>query len=187
MNVGNTKRYIKLSFDRRDYMSWCPKCKIEYTNELTKCSSCGEKLVSNLKNENSNIDLGKEVLLTSLEDKIEAELLKGYLESNNIPVLIKCKGSGEYLNICMGTSYLEVDIFVPLNLLDKAKGVLHEFKLESDKEEQKTEDENQLENYEKQFNKKKRLVTWILISVFILPGILFLIFNVISLIVGFLF
>lgn len=66
----------------------------------------------------------KEAFLLSAADSIEAGMIEALLNVNDIPVLKKYNGSGDYLKILMGNSIYGVDLFVPAGLLDKAAEII---------------------------------------------------------------
>lgn len=129
-------------------MPWCPKCGIEYRDGLETCSDCGVELsespvsaetdsvleteveseveskVETKADSESELRFDKEAFLTSTGSSIEADMLEGLLNAEEIPVLKKYGDGGDYLKIYMGGVTSGVDLYVPLHLLDKAKGIL---------------------------------------------------------------
>lgn len=89
-------------------MQWCPKNKKE--------------------NDINASEFDKEVFLTSVDEEYRANFIREYLQNEGIPVLIKYKGSGEYLKLYMGTTCFGIDIFVPFKSLEKAEVLLSELK-----------------------------------------------------------
>ena len=66
-------------------------------------------------------DQGEDVvLLTTVHDDVEKGLLCGILEEEQIPYLLKDRGSGEAVRILTGYSVFGSDIFVPKALYEKA-------------------------------------------------------------------
>ncbi|MCL1816601.1 MAG: DUF2007 domain-containing protein [Clostridiales bacterium] len=58
-------------------------------------------------------DLGKPVLLLTMDNEIEAEMLLEMLREQHIPALKKSPGAGAYLSIYAGFTTLSVKIYVP--------------------------------------------------------------------------
>ena len=73
-------------------MSFCPKCGKEYESDIEECPDCHESLVESLPAED---DPGKDdhdvelVLLYSTREMINADMLKGALENEDIQFLLK--------------------------------------------------------------------------------------------------
>ena len=67
-------------------------------------------------------------LLTSVHDDVEKNLLCGILEEENIPYLLKDRGSGEAMRIISGFSMFATDIFVPTPLFEKASELLEVYR-----------------------------------------------------------
>jgi len=65
-----------------------------------------------------------EVFLLTAANSIEADMIGQLLKANGIPVLKKYKGMGGFLKIYMGDSIYGVDLFVPAELLDKARDII---------------------------------------------------------------
>ena len=63
-------------------------------------------------------------LLITACNAIEADLLESKLKAYGIPVLRKYKGFGDYLNIYMGATPFGVDLYVPAELLEKARDIV---------------------------------------------------------------
>lgn len=66
---------------------------------------------------------GQALLLTVSED-VEANILESMLKASEIPVTKAYRSDGGFFSIVLGRSVLGVDIFVPEQMLDKAKEVL---------------------------------------------------------------
>ena len=138
-----------------------------------------------------------EAFLLTAADSIEAGMIEALLNANDIPVLKKYKESGGYLKIVMGDSIYGVDLFVPAELLDKACEIIENSREASQDDafpynviSEETIDSKQVKNdpsnnddstknngaelaEEQKINRKKRLVSWIII-LFFMPGVLLL-------------
>lgn len=68
------------------------------------------------------------VLLTTVHDDVEKNLLCGILEEEEIPYLLKDRGSGEVVRILSGFSLYGTDIFVPSELFEKANELLDAYR-----------------------------------------------------------
>lgn len=66
----------------------------------------------------------KLVKLRSLTNEIELGMIKEILDDNNIPYIVKDKGSGAYMRIITGSSPFSTDIMVEESDFDRANGLL---------------------------------------------------------------
>ena len=82
-------------------------------------------------------------LIATLFDPIKVVIVKGILESEEVPFLVKERGAGSYLTIIMGTSYLGTDIYVPTSFVDRALELLAPLFEDEDGEEIEEEIENE--------------------------------------------
>lgn len=121
-------------------MPWCPKCGIEYRDGFEICSDCDCKLSENpvpgeMESETgteteveveteSELQFDQEAFLISTGSSIEADMIEGLLNADEIPVLKKYGDGGDYLKIYTGGVITGVDLYVPSHLLDKAKEIL---------------------------------------------------------------
>lgn len=62
--------------------------------------------------------------LANVSDEHEADIVESMLGANGIPVYRKHREGGDYMTIYTGTSLFGIDIFVPADQLDTAKGLL---------------------------------------------------------------
>ncbi|MCL1974850.1 MAG: DUF2007 domain-containing protein [Firmicutes bacterium] len=67
------------------------------------------------------MDLGEPVLLTVLDDVVEANMLMNLLQDQQIPAYKKGRGVGGYLDIVMAVNSFGTEIYVPRQLLMKAQ------------------------------------------------------------------
>jgi|LSQX01.3.fsa_nt_gb hypothetical protein len=107
-------------------MPWCPECKIEYRDGIDKCNECGHVIVEKIEIENPEPDYKnmKEAFLITADNSINADIIEAILKDNNIPVLRKYREAGGYMMVFMGGTIYGVDLYVPQQLLDKAKEVI---------------------------------------------------------------
>jgi hypothetical protein len=150
-------------------MPWCPKCRMEYEVGVEECSDCKEKLIDQLEPLPA-VEYGTEAFLINVADGMEVNIVETLLNSYDIPVRKKYRDpSGAYLSVYMGSASTGVDIYVPESKLNEAKEILKsEFESNSNN---KSEDINEKPQIEKAL-KKRRIVTWILILILILPILL---------------
>lgn len=64
------------------------------------------------------------VFLATAGDSIEADMLEARLRENDIPVLRRYRESGDYLNVIMGKTTFGIDLYVPQDRLEEAKGLI---------------------------------------------------------------
>jgi hypothetical protein len=118
--------------------------------------------------------MSQEAFLVTVKDNIEADIIKSLLDSYQIPVLEKYKEGGDYMHVFMGTTQLGIDIYVPSELLDKAKDILQNHFDESDfaqNEISSDTNDNPVieENYE---CTRKNAARWIIFLVFLIPALI---------------
>ncbi len=65
-----------------------------------------------------------EAFLLSVNSSMEADMIESLLKANDIPVLRKYRESGGYMMIMMGGTIYGVDLFVPGDMLDKAREIV---------------------------------------------------------------
>lgn len=161
-------------------MPWCPKCKVEYVEGIKECSDCG----SNLKDEPEDgderayRDSDHEVLLMSVNDEMESNIIESKLSEYGIPVLRKYKQSGGYLNIYMGATPFGVDLYVPSKALDKANEILD---LSGNITDEQSDELKQDEGLEvEKFDRKRMLRAWVILLVMASGGIVGLIYYLVE-------
>lgn len=155
-------------------MPWCPKCGSEYREGFDYCSECNVKLVESLEaGTQEPKDEIHEEYLTTASDEEEAGMLEALLQSNDIPVLRKYRGAGEYVKLYMGNSAFGIDIYVPSNLKKKSKEII----------DSRFDVQNVDDDYDENFKlddeegKKRRVKVWIILLIFIIPGIISLLIS----------
>lgn len=160
-------------------MPWCPKCKAEYRDGFNLCSDCNTELVTQLEADDYEVsENGEEALLTSVSDRMEAELMESLLRAYNIPVYKKEKGADQILLIEMGRTNQEIDIYVPSSLLVEAKEIIESQPQLEDSEfsqEELIKEDN--DKFEDDYRNKRRIRTWIILGVFFIPGLIAIIIT----------
>lgn len=107
-------------------MPFCPNCKTEYIDGTQNCDICGNPLIAELPDpETEQAYEGEDsVFLTSVDSGMEAEMLNARLVSCRIPCYMKPHDSHGILRVYMGPSNLGADVYVPSSLLEKAKAAI---------------------------------------------------------------
>jgi len=62
--------------------------------------------------------------LTTADSVISADMIEAMLRDNDIPVLKKHRGAGLHLKIVFGSTNFGIDMYVPSDLLEKAKELI---------------------------------------------------------------
>ena len=75
----------------------------------------------------------KPVQVYSAVNDLDAQVIKSYLESNDIPVLLQGEAAGRVFGMMVG-AMAEVRVFVPAPLAAKARELLEEVSDEADQE-----------------------------------------------------
>lgn len=104
-------------------MSWCPKCKAEYREEISICNDCQLELVATLP-DNEAQNNNPEAFLILVKDELEARIIEAKLRDCGIPVLKKHPGTGEYLNLYMGYTPFGIELYVPTKALEVAREMI---------------------------------------------------------------
>ena len=107
-------------------MPWCPKCGAEYKEGIKSCSTCNLPLrVAPMLDETTTHDEDDLVTLRTVDDKSQAEIIKGLLETNGIRVMLRDSEStlrGLYPSMVTGN----VDILVFKGQREKADKLISE-------------------------------------------------------------
>ena len=74
------------------------------------------------------------VQVYSAVNDLDAQVIKSYLESNDIPVLLQGEAAGRVFGMMVG-AMAEVRVFVPAPLADKARELLEEVSDDAEQEE----------------------------------------------------
>lgn len=102
-------------------MSFCPECQAEYVEGISNCPDCEIELVDFLPvNETVKIPIGEYETVFEADDAIEAQMIKGLLESSGF----ECKLIGAHENIYPN---LPVKVQVPKQRVDLAKQVIETY------------------------------------------------------------
>ncbi|NPV92454.1 MAG: DUF2007 domain-containing protein [Firmicutes bacterium] len=108
-------------------MPWCPRCGTEYRSGYDVCSDCSVTLVDTPPSQNTPAVYGYQggwAFWVNVFDAREAEMLKTWAESENIPVLLRPREpSGDYMGIYLGNTY-NIDLYVPEDSLEAARALI---------------------------------------------------------------
>lgn len=74
----------------------------------------------------SSTDELKLVLLRTINNNIEFNLIKALLEDNDIPYIVKDYGAGGYMRIIGGESFSRTEILVEESFYEKANNILEQ-------------------------------------------------------------
>ena len=67
-------------------------------------------------------------LLTTVHDNVELSVLRSILDGEEIPYLIRERGSGSSVKIIAGFSMYGTDVFVPVSAAERAREVLDAYR-----------------------------------------------------------
>lgn len=117
-----------------------------------------------------------ETLLASVSSEIEAGMIETLLAEENIPVIRKQRGAGQYLEIYMAMSTYGVDLYVAEEQLEMAKALVGQTQGPSG------ELDEEMTQANKQRQKMRRIRSWVILLL-VVPGLVwFVIFNLKNLI-----
>lgn len=75
------------------------------------------------KGQKTNQIEGQTLLLTASDD-VEANIIESILKANEVPITKVYRDNGGFFAIVLGKSVLGIDVFVPMEMLEKAKEIL---------------------------------------------------------------
>jgi len=158
-------------------MPFCPDCHEEYRAGFTTCADCGAALVEEppITQPEPIIETRAEyfspAFLCSATHGFSSDLLICALKEAGIPTQVKHRGSGEFLTIFMGASGQGMDIFVPSDMLQKARDIMANVTGET----QVYEETGSIAEMQKTSHSKP-IKGWILIALFLgVPGLILLV------------
>lgn len=112
--------------------------------------------------------------IKNVADDQEAVLVESVLGTENIPVQRKYKEAGNYLEVYMGMSKYGIDLFVPEQALELAKGLLESETVDMPEEADAEEVARDAERYET----KRRNIVWIILAYLFLPVLAVLLWRI---------
>ncbi|MDD2572956.1 MAG: DUF2007 domain-containing protein [Bacillota bacterium] len=107
-------------------MPWCPECKTEYREGFDVCVDCGCALTQDEPFQDTPEQPGERgdwEHLVFLYSEMEADIVRGLLETAGIPVIKTYKGMGVLHKVYTGKA-TGVDLYVPAERLVQAKELL---------------------------------------------------------------
>ena len=123
-------------------MRYCPNCKAEYRDGFDKCIDCEIDLVDELpadaetqmQRQRATIgkvspepELGEEIPIITVNDEVKFVYITSLLEQENIPFRVMQQGTGHYLSIYFGSSYMGKTIYVDKKNYEKALEIAASF------------------------------------------------------------
>ncbi len=104
-------------------MSWCPKCRVEYSDETKICTKCDGELLDEVPTDDELMTDVEWVSIVRDLDPVRARMLKGDLESAGIPVVIT-GASMESFHVYPSTAN---SVLVPRRWADEAEQIRDDF------------------------------------------------------------
>ncbi len=163
----------------------CPKCGDEFREGFSVCTSCNEPLVeipdyelpSGEELDDSAAEAASEIdspaLLVSVNTENEVDLIKSMLNSQGIPVYVRQKLAGDFMQVMMGYTNFGADIFVPSDQLSKAKELLYARPEQPEGSEYvQQETETEMTDLAARRNRFRRTLVWLVIGLLILIPLL---------------
>ena len=169
-------------------MPICPSCNAEYREGFTICADCNVPLVEPPpeSQEKPAVYFDDEpVLLRTLFNHIDADMLMGALEDMGVPAMRKTDDIAGYYQAKYRTAVpnTQVDIYVPSKLLDKAEeaalytlGAADNSADENSPEIERQNDAELLSALSKQ-RIKRRVLVWAILALTFLPMLIFTLIN----------
>ena len=109
-------------------MTWCPKCRIQYSDETQTCTNCGGELMDEVPTDDELITDVEWVPIAQDINPVRARMLKDDLESAGIPVVITGTSMVSF-HVYPST---ENAILVPRRWADEAKQIFEDFMASDD-------------------------------------------------------
>lgn len=116
------------------------------------------------------------VFVRNAANEQEAAMVESILGTEGIPVQLKHREAGSYMEIYMGMSRYGIDIFVPEAAEELAKGLLDSELIDMPEETGSEE----VKEAEKRYEKKRRSIVWIILMYLFLPVIIGIILKLIT-------
>nr|WP_297283851.1 DUF2007 domain-containing protein [uncultured Agathobaculum sp.] len=124
-------------------MPWCPKCKAEYREGFTECSTCKVPLVDTLPEENEVLEQEKFVLPDGMEkpiavytasNRLEAETICDLLREHDIAVLDRPAAFRQIQAYSGADARFGVEIMVDASQTAQARALIEEMKHDLEKQ-----------------------------------------------------
>ncbi len=104
-------------------MTWCPKCRVEYSEETETCTKCGGELLADVPTDDELMTDVEWIPILNDFDPVRARMLKNDLESAGIPVVI----TGVSMESFHVYPSVENSILTPRRWADEAKQIVEDF------------------------------------------------------------
>jgi len=155
-------------------MSICPKCKSEYLSGYDTCVDCHVELIESLDEEKKNENEINQslVFLKNVSDDYQKDLVVSFLETENIAVIEKHEGIGQYLKIHSGQSYQGKNLYVLDEDYERAMVLVESLKFK-----QQTSDEDYVLEYNRKLKRRKQILQGFIFIAFIAPLLFAIIYN----------
>lgn len=164
----------------------CPKCKSEFRVGITKCPDCECILVSGVDVEKSSekYEFMKPVKIYECETELEARMIQEALENAKISSFIRGNGSGDYLKIGTGLSFLGSGIYVDEMYESVAikivSGITQTIVEDDIEDEEELEIWKILEEGQGKAQQRKRFVAGIVLGIAVICTIVFILLTQLS-------
>ncbi|MFA9557104.1 DUF2007 domain-containing protein [Evansella sp. AB-rgal1] len=116
-------------------MAWCPNCYTEYVDKVQTCKDCEVDLEGGIPPEDTEVkryEFVETTYLTTATSEIEANMLKGLLDSNGISTVKSYREAGDYLMVYMGDTSFGIDLLVDKEQYYQAKELILPIKSEEE-------------------------------------------------------
>lgn len=133
-----------------------------------------ERVVLDLSEENKSLEGW--AFVKTVDNEQEAAMVESILGTEDIPVQLKHREAGSYMEIYMGMSRYGIDIFVPEAAEELAKGLLNSEMIDMPEETVSEEVKKAEEKYEK----KRKSIAWIILMYLFLPLVIGIILKLIT-------
>lgn len=155
----------------------CPKCNLEINEDILYCPMCQTELLEELETDAATAaesEPESTAFLMTAKDELQVNIVESLLKVYGIPLRRKYKGDDTFGKIFMGLTMNGIDLYVPNSSLEEAMDIIKNELPEEEITEYETETEAEIEKSEEEllqkYNKKRRIIAWIVL-LFFAPGI----------------
>jgi len=154
----------------------CPKCNLEIDENVMMCPMCQTELLTSRDEDSEELENRSEAaLLMTANDELQANIVESLLKVYGIPLRRKYKGNDTYGRIYMGLTIHGIDLYVPKEALEEAKGIIeNELPQEAESDiPEKVESEEETQMLYEKYDRRRRVRAWIVL-LFFAPGLIWL-------------